>query len=226
MWEWGSYKMSNISDAQSNKDFNNYRKRFQKRSPDYNNITICPSYRNALLNKSDFTCNFSTNKDSCQFKIDNKNQCSETEFLEYTTVLNLEKLNNDNDINSGNPPMSRDNPGNNCYLWVIRDKDIPSILEDSPEFKSIYGQIPKHSNLTGGKDAYSGGELWKLQNNKYVISGSSGRYQVQTPEELEYIKQAFSSLGYDIDTLGWDYEAPKNGRPKKYDEEGRFQNEQ
>ena len=62
------------------------------------------------------------------------------------------------DIAVGFPPSSSADDTTNRYLWVIDGQGIPYIIE-SP-IAVIGHKLPKHTNLTGGGDAYLGGEMW------------------------------------------------------------------
>ena len=87
------------------------------------------------------------------------------------------------------------------YLWVIDTRGIPYILESAiPTISSE----PKHTNLTGGDEAYLGGELWFASSTELFISGGSGRYPPVDATQLEEAAQVFRSFGYGATSLGWD----------------------
>lgn len=94
----------------------------------------------------------------------------------------------------------------NRHLWVIAKASIPYILEESECCEKLESRLVKHSNLTGGDAAHSGGEIWFRDETSFWLSGASGRYGPGTPEELETICQCFRSLGYQVANLGWDDE--------------------
>src|ERR1035437_5937410 len=71
----------------------------------------------------------------------------------------------------GRPPVGREDPGDPPYLWVIDDSGVPYIL-DQPVIVLGYSG-PKHSNLTGGGQAFVGGELWFKSDQELVVSGAS-----------------------------------------------------
>ena len=58
----------------------------------------------------------------------------------------------------GRPWVSREDPGRYTYLWVMDNLGIPYIIERP--LLILNGSHPKHTNLTGGADAYLGGEIW------------------------------------------------------------------
>ena len=66
-------------------------------------------------------------------------------------------------------------PTRHRYVWVIDATGIPFILERG--LCALKGRSPKHSNLTGGKPASMGGELWFRTESSLYLSGGSGRYR-------------------------------------------------
>ena len=73
------------------------------------------------------------------------------------------------DVDFGAPPASRKEEGRNRYLWVIDDQGIPYIKEIPLEL--LISEKPKHTNLTGGRPAYAGGELWFRTQEALFMSG-------------------------------------------------------
>ena len=105
------------------------------------------------------------------------------------------------DFLPGTPPSSSTDATANRYLWVIDAKGIPYIIE-SP-IAVLGNELPKHTNLTGGKDAYLGGEMWFASSMALYISGGSGRYPPVDGTQLEEAVQVFHAFGYDVTSLGW-----------------------
>lgn len=105
------------------------------------------------------------------------------------------------DILYGTPPSTRANKAN-TYLWVIDSTGIPYILE--VPIPAISSHLPKHSNLTGGGEAYLGGEMWFASTVALYISGGSGRYPPVTEAQLEEATHVIEALGYEVTSLGWD----------------------
>lgn len=68
------------------------------------------------------------------------------------------------------------------------------------------GSVPKHTNLTGGGQAYLGGELWFTSATSIYLSGGSGRYPPLDATQLEEATEVFRSFGYEALSLGWDYD--------------------
>ena len=103
----------------------------------------------------------------------------------------------------GRPRVSIEDPGKHTYLWVIDDLGIPYII-DRP-FLHLNGAHPKHTNITGGADAYLGGEIWFKDSITLFLSGSSGRYPPMHETQLNDAVQVFESYGYRIMSLGWNF---------------------
>ncbi len=95
-------------------------------------------------------------------------------------------------------------------LWVIREDDVV-YAETSCEFgrNRSRGEV-KHTNLTGGRDAFGGGEMFELGNGILLLNGDSGRYRIRSEVALWSIFLAFVESGYGVWGLGWDHEG---GRP-------------
>ena len=98
------------------------------------------------------------------------------------------------------PPKSRSDK-TTPYLWVIDERGVPYILEVRI---ARIGALPKHTNLTGGGEAYLGGEMWFESSTALYISGGSGRYPPKDAAQLEDAVKVFASFGYRVDSLGWD----------------------
>lgn len=106
------------------------------------------------------------------------------------------------DVDYGDPPRSRQERGRHRYLWVIDDKGVPFIKE--VPVVGLEAEIPKHTNLTGGRPAYAGGELWFQTAELLFVSGGSGRYEPIHPEQLSDAVCVFEAYGYTVTSLGWD----------------------
>lgn len=90
------------------------------------------------------------------------------------------------------------------YLWAITSSEVPFALETADFGKTLESGVIKHTNLTGGSHAHSGGELWFLSGTQILVNGASGRYGPETSEELEDAAAAFKSVGYQVASLGFD----------------------
>lgn len=93
------------------------------------------------------------------------------------------------------------------HLWVVCEVDVVHASERSPFGKNVEKGVIKHTNLTGGEPAYSGGELIFLDENTICINGRSGRYGPRTAEEMTAVAKAFRKSGYHVWSCGFDSEA-------------------
>lgn len=107
-------------------------------------------------------------------------------------------------VKFGNPQKPED-PARNTYLWIIDDRGIPYLIDC--RMAILYCHRPKHTNLTGGRSAYIGGELWFSDPNSIYVSGSSGRFHPSDEQQLDAAIGVFSSFKYIVTSLGWNQEA-------------------
>ena len=108
-------------------------------------------------------------------------------------------------VKFGIPPAFQcDDRSSNRYLWVIDDRGIPYIAEEPAP--AIDKKLPKHTNLTGGRDAYLGGEMWFASEKIVFLSGASGRYPPLDGCQLEAAVGVFETFEYEVRSLGWDRE--------------------
>ena len=114
-------------------------------------------------------------------------------FLEYAPAR---------EVHRGYPPKSRSETGHHRYLWVINDEGLPFVKE----IKNVHlkSNLPKHTNLTGGRPAYAGGELWFGTEEALFVSGGSRRYKPIHSVQLEEAVGVFRAFGYTVTSLGWD----------------------
>ncbi|MEA5403189.1 hypothetical protein VB776_09710 [Arcicella sp. DC2W] len=81
------------------------------------------------------------------------------------------------------------------YLWVIDNEGLRIIPENTPNEKSSR-KVVCHTNLTGGKNALQGGELWFGKDNHVYVNNKSGRYGCSTIKQREAIIEYFKCVGY------------------------------
>ncbi|MDT4865291.1 hypothetical protein FQZ97_1000860 [compost metagenome] len=108
------------------------------------------------------------------------------------------------------PPLLSSEQVENRHLWAVGLEDVKYALEKCDFGSNLESGIIKHTNLTGGEAAYSGGELLILEDATVVINGCSGRYGPRSREELELVVAAFAQSGYRVMYMEFDEEA---GRP-------------
>ena len=90
------------------------------------------------------------------------------------------------------------------FLWIIRDCDLPFLREQADIAQELESRRCTHTNLTGGDEAYCGGEVWFAAKNRLIINGGSGRYPPNDDEELATVVSSFKSAGYEVCSMGWD----------------------
>ena len=71
------------------------------------------------------------------------------------------------------------------HLWVVRMDDVVHAAERGEFGMSLESGVIKHTNLTGGAAAFSGGELLFLDPRTVVVNGCSGRYGPRSAQELD-----------------------------------------
>ena len=110
-------------------------------------------------------------------------------------------------MTGGEPPRERNGATKHLYLWVINLVGIPYILEGA--LPKLGGNLPKHTNLTGGKPASVGGELWFRTQSSLFLSGKSGRYGPRNERQLADAVTVFEDYGYEVSSLGWEDGQPR-----------------
>lgn len=112
----------------------------------------------------------------------------------------------------GSPPTNFGDSEATKYLWVIGEFDIPLVQEHGDYGKTLNNNRACHTNLTGGAPAYCGGEIWFESNTKIFINGGSGRYPVESSEQLEDICKSLEDAEYQAHHMGWDEELNRPNR--------------
>ena len=125
----------------------------------------------------------------------------ESEPLDASSGLRLLEYAPAQNVQFGYPPSSR-RPDSNQYLWVIDDRGIPFVKE--APIAALGSRLPKHTNLTGGRCAFVGGQLWFENQHRLFVSGGSGRYRPLCPEHLAAAVGVFQAFQYAVTSLGWD----------------------
>lgn len=91
----------------------------------------------------------------------------------------------------------------------MRADDVAYAAEVCDFSTGMIGGKLKHTNLTGGEPAFSGGELLILNDNTLVVSGDSGRYGPRSADEMLDVAIAFRNAGYTVYSTGYDEEASR-----------------
>lgn len=63
-----------------------------------------------------------------------------------------------------------------CYLWILDFDGIKILYEDTPNFLDEESKMVKHTNITGGQEAFHGGELFVSADHKLFVNNKSDRY--------------------------------------------------
>ena len=92
------------------------------------------------------------------------------------------------------------------YLWVVAIDSVPAALEYPANGTSLKRGKLAHTNLTGGSNSHTAGELWYYDEDKIVINGGSSRYTPRSSEELCSVERSFEAAGYKVANMGWDDE--------------------
>lgn len=97
-----------------------------------------------------------------------------------------------------------DVPVRRMYLWVLKDNQIRMVLEATP-VNSNRG-FACHPNMTEGKDAIVGGELWFLKKEsgetEVHLNLDSGRYTARDVAlQFPLVQALFECVGYTIKKL-------------------------
>lgn len=103
----------------------------------------------------------------------------------------------------GMAPKSSNEGKDAKFLWVILLNDLPIALENGSNRQCLSRGYLSHTNLTGGADAFAGGELWFQSRTTIIINGASSRYRPRGLEELELVGKSLKDCGYQVAHMGW-----------------------
>ena len=106
----------------------------------------------------------------------------------------------------GEPPLLYKKDTEAAHLWAVRSDDVVHAEERCDFGGQLASGVIKHTNLTGGAAAFSGGELLFLADGIIVVNGCSGRYGPRSKTELEQVVTAFVESGYGVWSMGFDEE--------------------
>jgi hypothetical protein len=101
---------------------------------------------------------------------------------------------------ASSPPRTKETAREARHLWVIRSGDVPVALEACAWGTTLQSMCIKHSNLTGGDDAHSGGEIWFINDDRIAVNAQSGRYGAESDREFKMIVDALRHLRI----FGWE----------------------
>ena len=92
------------------------------------------------------------------------------------------------------------------YLWVIGIFGLRLIRENTRNSARVgEKKYVCHTNLTGGNEAYQGGELWFCKDGRIGINYFSDRYGATTVAQWKAVIQHFQNVGYNkvIELVPW-----------------------
>jgi hypothetical protein len=105
-------------------------------------------------------------------------------------------------------PTSAEAANSGRHLWVISDVEVPFALESCAWGAKLQTGRIKHSNLTGGGNAHTGGEIWFVDGTKIVVNANSGRYGAASANEFDEVVAGFKNCGYKVASMGFDIDNP------------------
>lgn len=94
-------------------------------------------------------------------------------------------------------PTTSPLPPDKKYLWIIDHEGLRIIHEMIPNPLAARGCVC-HTNITGRRKAFQGGELWFLTNNTVHINNQSGRFKAVTSDQRQAILDYFRRLGFSV----------------------------
>lgn len=104
------------------------------------------------------------------------------------------------------PPLLQKSATEKTHLWVVRIEDVVHAQEQCDFGDLLETGVIKHTNLTGGHAAFSGGELLFINEKTIVINGCSGRYGPRNKNVMDMVAKAFVESGYGVWSMGYDEE--------------------
>ncbi|MBR4608788.1 MAG: hypothetical protein IKO41_21590 [Lachnospiraceae bacterium] len=103
------------------------------------------------------------------------------------------------------------------YLWIANKRNIKIVIEYNKSCVFLVDKlrrtkyVVKHTNITGGKKAFIGGQIIINNENFINMDFASGRYGPKTKNEFDYwyneINNIFKKIGYNIFIEEWDADA-------------------
>lgn len=95
----------------------------------------------------------------------------------------------------------------NKYLWVVGGDYVRASIEFSSHASHFGRGRLSHTNITGGADAHTAGEIWFRDPETVIINGGSSRYTPRSAVELQSAADAFHTAGFRTASMGWDEES-------------------
>ncbi|MCJ2072887.1 hypothetical protein MKK75_29530 [Methylobacterium sp. J-030] len=92
-------------------------------------------------------------------------------------------------------------------LWVVAQDEVLHAKERCAFGLSLETGVIKHTNITGGKAAFCGGEMIVVNDNTIILNGRSRRYGPRSSTEMTAVAKSFTGSGYSVWAMGYDDEA-------------------
>jgi len=105
-------------------------------------------------------------------------------------------------------PRCNESAAEGRMLWVVGQDSMPVAIERGPWGRTLKSGEIKHSNLSGGRSAHSGGEMWRIKDQGLLINASSGRYGAESNEELDGVVEILRTMGFSVASMGFDIDNP------------------
>lgn len=115
-------------------------------------------------------------------------------------IDHIEKIPKQNRISENINEFNSDNKDaikKNRYLWIIDEDGFKIIFEQTKNLNSDR-EIVCHTNITEGKEAIQGGELWIVSDSKLFINNMSGRYDHTSDEAFQEAINFIKKIGFDV----------------------------
>ena len=84
------------------------------------------------------------------------------------------------------------------YLWIIDEFGNLSIILETTSNPEAARKCVCHSNMTGGREALQGGEVWFLSPKSIVLNFRSGRYGAETPDHEKAVVEYWEFFDFTV----------------------------
>ena len=88
-------------------------------------------------------------------------------------------------------------PTLHSYGFALKNR-IKILNEKAKATTRLTLKKAKHTNISGGSKAHSGGELWFISKDTVLLNGCSGRYGPRSEIKLNEIIDIFKTTGLDL----------------------------
>lgn len=116
-------------------------------------------------------------------------------FLDY--IISLESGHIPADCLRCDSPEPRSLPTDCKYLWIIDQQGLRVVRELTPNPLAARGCVC-HTNITGQRKAFQGGELWFGTDNIIYLNNQSGRSKAITIAQQQAVLAYFRRPGFSV----------------------------